>query len=223
MKLKSVEQLLAELETRKNSLDVELKDIQSQKKIIERLFPKEFNFKTKFQLENKVDLLVRFYELILKYNNQYSSIIKDQLSFMMKKQELSSNDDSVTVLATKLFDTLNEEGVDLSKMSDEINLELSEFEESEAIKEEDTSAALPANLEEAVQTINNALSSYEFERNNNNSGITTGGITEEEAVIIEEESKKDEAQKLNEKILKELKNDSSDKKDIKSSTAQILL
>lgn len=200
-KLKSIKELLLELEERKEKLDTELTDISKQKEIIEKIFPKDLHWKNKHKLEDKVDLLVRFYELILKYNDHYTRITKDQITLMMRDSELNKGTNKSGAIAARLFDKMTENNVDLSELAEEFDQEIKELEEK-SMKGIDISRAMPIDIKEADDMIKQALSGYDHERDFDD----TFDVPLEDEVdpadliaLTEEEEKK----KLNEEILKD--------------------
>lgn len=197
MAKKTIQDLFDELESQKESLDKDIGEIEEQKETVRKLFPQKFTYDAKPLMEERLKMFSHFFDVILKYRSKKTDIIKEQINLMMKDNSLRGEGNSREV-AQEFYQFLEEQGVDLSKLTEELEGEIDDF--TTDVDQETISAAMPSTVSEAESSIRDVLSTYEYERD-----FSPQEKIIEEQEKISDELKEEKRNKDNQKMLREIK------------------
>ena len=157
--LKSIRELLIDLEIRKTKLEKKMEEVEAASKHIQKMFPDTFTYKNKFLFEEKLKAITGMYELSLKFQQELLRTTKDQINLMIKSGEIGGGDNSTRDLAEEVIEMLNTKDVDLGDAIDKLDIIIGE----ESITDFEEESGLPTSLEKANENIHNTLKMYDVE------------------------------------------------------------
>lgn len=199
----NINKLLLELEQEKNSMREKRKEIESYSEKLSNMFNIQFTYKNKHLIQEKIDVLTRFYEIILKYDKEIANLIKDQIQVILKQEQLNiENDENVLVskinkLADLIKDDIKNQDIqfseeDIFKMDEEFR-KMYEQQQQKKKEAEQFINPKPTNVQEGENNIRDNLSKFDFERDFKD---------QNQPVIIEEKLKEEKTNKqLTEEII----------------------
>ena len=79
------EKYVQEIESNKKKLTEAADDLESMIKDMDNLIPKKYDFKTRYIMVDRIQVLSNLYDSLLKYRSEITKQIKDQVSILSKE------------------------------------------------------------------------------------------------------------------------------------------